>query len=644
MKTQTTVAQIVAGKNAEVVIRIADLANQEVVTFVMEQAAAGITVGITPRNPHNKKEHVEELAKMVKELNNALESTVQTNQNQSKGEVNTMTTTTTKARIEELKKEAAVIERMAKENLITNVEKVERLNNILRESDALTQEVLNAESVTSKTVTTNIDEMHRTNNTAIADYSKRAKNPAFKNVADRIDIDKDRLIASRKTNDITVLSIVAYANPDRNNRIGEVVFEVPAGMMEVSKFNFVEKKPEWLPMETCNYNGFARSNSRVNAGSGLVKLAIKADSHGVPFISWPKTPGKQEGVFYDVFRTVDARFDIMHSDNNHNVQAALTAFVLTFWGEFKQANPRNRAGFNQHCGNCRHMVYLPVFDGTEEEYDNKTNAIDTSELGQWGSRMPQWICGVSGNFVDAEAIDDVNESTSYENRQYHDEEGVLRFARPNEVVIAGKPVNLYKVRAQGSEEQCASCPFYAKNERKSDKKYGQEVERAVESFMKDGGRIIRDEAGKMDLKAMGIFVQKYFTERAQSNAQPVFTKHNDHGRDEWTLGFPGEFETSSEFMVQGLGGVNVYGDAEVMEYMNKGFVATTEEFDENSSRLSKLIDMIYNVSFNFARIEPQTLDNLLALIQAAPQAMKPTVKSRYERALAFLATTIQDNQ
>ena len=642
MKTQTTVAQIVAGKNAEVVVRIADLSNEDVMNFVIKQAAAGITVGITPRNPHNKKEHVEELKNMVEELNGAVESATQTNQNQSKGEVNTMTTTTN-GRIEELKKEAAVIERMAKENLITNAEKVSRLNNVLREMDALTREVLSQE-IKPATVTTNIDDMNRTNNTAIADYSKRAKNPAFKNVADRIDIDKDRLIASRKTHNVTVLSILAYANPDRQNRIGEIVFESPAGMMEVKKWNATEKKFIWVPMEQCTYNGFARQFDRVTDGSGLIKLAIKADSNGVPFISWPKAPGKVEGQFYDVFRTSDARFDIMHSDNNHNVQAALTAFVLTFWGEFKQANPRNRAGFNQHCGNCRHMVYLPVFDGTDEEYDNKTNAIDTSELGQWGSRMPQWICGVSGDFVDAEAIDDVNESTSYESRQYYDTEGNLRFARPNEVVIAGKPVNLYKVRAEGSEERCASCPFYAKNERKSDKKYGQEVERAVDAFTKDGGRIVRDEHGKLDLKAMGIFVQKYFTERAQSSAQPVFTKHAQGGTEVWSVGFPGEFENATEFMVQGLGGVNVFGDPEVMEYMNKGFVATTEEYDENSARVSKLIDMIYNVSFNFARLEAQTLDNLIALIGSTPQPVKPTVKSRYERALAFLATTIQDNQ
>lgn len=651
MKTQTTVGQIVAGKNADAVVRMADLLNpetkDEAMYFVIEHVQEGLTVGITPRNPHNKKEHVEEMNAMVEKLNKDVASAVKKAsqiQNQTKGEVKEMTMTVEqmKARVEELKGGLQTLETKAKRGEISFEQKVKEANALMKELDMLTLEIAKAYAAKEERKATTPVFVDPT--AGIVDHTKRAKNPAFKLIGDGIEAAKDRLLTSMVVNDVVVHEIVPYAKPDRSNRIGHITFQVPAGMMEVKMWD--GQKYVWVAMDDYDYNGLARTHARLtHDGSGFIRLGIREDENGVPAIIWPVNKDKnKERVWYDVFKTVDTRYGIMHSDNNHNVRAALTAFLLTFWGEFKQSNPRNRNGFNEHCGNCRHMVYLPVYDGNGEEFENKANPIDTSELGQWGSKMPQWICGVHKEFVDAEIIDDLNEADSYESRQYYDEEGKLRWARPNEVVIKGKPVNLFKLRAEGTAENCASCPFYCKNERKADKRYGAEVEQAVNEYKEAGGAILRNDRGELDLRGMGIFVSKYWTERAQADSQPVFTKHMQGGKATWELGFPGQFAQPVEFCVQGIGGIHIYGSEEVMQFMKADFVPEVKAFNAEEAEISKLTNIVHQVCNQFAAITPQTLDNLLAMIQSTPKPTQDPLKTRYNRAITRLATTIQDNQ
>jgi hypothetical protein len=464
------------------------------------------------------------------------------------------------------------------------------------------------------------------------DFSKAALNPVFSEIRNGIRYFAAQRLATLPVARVEITEIVPFGRPDRNNRIGHIIFKVPAGLMQVK--NWTGQEIEWLGMDQYDYNGFNSSRTRLMFGSGYIKLSIREGYDKAPYISWPREKGK-DGTWWDVFKTADVRFGIYHSDNNYNVAAALTTFLLTYWGEFVKADPRNRFGFNEHCGNCRHMVYLPIHDGMGHDYENKANPIDTSELTQYGSRMPQWICGVHKDLTDEDAIDDLNEYGSFEVRSYTDREtGQLRWLRPDQTLIKGVPVSTYKVRADGTSERCAECPFYAKNEKKPDRSYNREKEASG-----------------------GGYVPKYWTERAQANRQPVFTKHAGG----WSLGFPGEFTNATEICVQGIGGLEVYGAPArdvvdpttgethhipaVCASMKKDFVPTTEAYKQDDAQVAKLVNIIYHTCFNFDTLSADSLTALLGMVQATPiDSVNDPLKSRYERALARLAQTVADHE
>jgi hypothetical protein len=472
-----------------------------------------------------------------------------------------------------------------------------------------------------------------TENAANRSFEKEVRNHAYALVREGVRCFKDTLLAGLSKHRMVVHEVVPFVRPDRNNRIGHVIFEVPTGAMQVKHWN--GQQIEWLAMENYDYNGFAPSRRRLLYGSGFIKLAIRENEHG-PYISWPRERGS-DGRWWDVFKTSDVRFNIFHSDNNHNVVAALTAFLLTYWGELKKADPRNRFGFNEHCGNCRHMVYLPVHDGMGDEYLNKANPIDTSELGQYGSKMPQWICGVHKDFTDEIAIDELNDAASFEVRSYVDRETQqLRFLRPHEVLVKGVPVSTYEVRAKGTAERCGECPLYAKNEKKPDKTLAREKE-----------------------ASMGAYVPAYWTERAQANRQPVFTRHMVGNQSEWSLGFPGEFEYPVEFMVQGIGGVEIYGaparevateggDVHTIpalcDSMKANFVPTTEAYRAVDAQVAKLVNIIHSVCNNFATTTQDQLNALVEMISTTKREGAAPLLSRLDRALVRLNETIADHQ
>lgn len=633
MKNTTVAAQIVVGRNADVVLKMVDFDVDYTLLFntALAEIKEGKSVGIVARNPVNKKEHITEVEVLIAALNNKI----------TEESVPTMTTVQTiQARINEVSASLKEVE-MARES-IRSLEKyninVARYNALSKELDQLNRDLYKAQAETgihlinpadmteAERKETEVIARWKNRNTGSAvldihggaiDYSKRAKNPAFKLIGDGYDAVMQNVMASQKSFNITVHQIVPYPKKDRQDRIGYIIFQVPAGLLDVKQWN--GQRFVFTPMDNYDYNGFNSSRARLTFGSGFLKLAIKENAEGV-FISWPKSRGK-DGEFYDVFTTADVRFDWKNTDNNYNVQSALTAFVRTFWGEFVQANPKNRHGFNEHCGNCRHMVYLPIHDQMGEDYENKANPVDTSELGQWGSRIPQWICSVHKEFVDAEAIDELNESQSYEGNTYYDAEGQLRFLRANEVLIKGKPVAIYNVRAESTSYKCAECPFYAKNERKPEQTITKEKE-AV-----NGG-----------------FVPKYWTDRARAERMPVFTQHVMNGVTRWDLGFPGHFEAPTQFCVQGIGGINVYGTAEIMEIMPKAFVPAVEEYKEEEAAVAKLINIVHQVCNQFVNIQPETLGNLTAMIQATPAPTKQPLLARYQRAMGRLVTLIQQNQ
>ncbi len=609
----------VLGREAESVFKIADFDADPCLmeATVIGMAKMGITIGINPRNPVNKKEHIAEAQALVDSLNADFAKT------EEPARLDVLN-----ARISQMQ------EHRNTENRTAYQAGIKELNALLKERDNLILEIgrqaaLSVPPAVFATARERWAEqvgsviIHK----EITDYSKYAKNAAFKMVADNLEVVKDNALAAQKSMDIIVHQVMPFP-VDRQGRIGQIIFQVPTGLMEVKQWNNTSHAFEWLAMEQYDYNGFNRSNARLTYGSGFLKLAIKQNDQGV-FISWPKTKGKDD-QFYDVFKTVDVRYMVHHTDNNHNVQAALGAFVQTLWAEMKQANPRNRHGFKEHCGNCRHMLYLPIHEQTGEDYENKANPVDTSELGQWGSRIPQWICTVNKVFTDKEAIDDLNEATSYEVNSYIGEDGNIKYLRAGEVLIKGKPVHTYKIRAEGTEDTCARCPFYLKNEKKPDDRVAMEMRQAIERGIPKP------------------YIAKYWTERATIERMPVFTLHNDEGTPKWDLGYPGDFSSPLSFCVQGVGGINIYGTDLVMKLVtdtyqdNQGvshrypvatFVASTEAYRKEEAQVAKLINIIHTVCNQFVGIAPETFVALTNMILGTPRPMKEPMATRYTRAM-----------
>lgn len=502
------------------------------------------------------------------------------------------------------------------------------------------------------------------------DFSKAALNPQFAEIRNGVRYFASQHLTAIDRARVEVVEIMPFARPDRNNRIGHIVFHVPANLLQVKNWN--GQAIEWLDMANYDYNGFNSSRARLMFGSGYIKLAIRQGFDGNPYISWPRERGK-DGQWWDVFKTAAVRYPMFHSDNNYNIQAGLTAYLLTYWGELKRPDVRNRFGFNEHCGNCRHMVYLPIHDGMGHDYENKANSIDTSELTQYGSRMPQWICSVHRDLADEEAVDEINEFDSFEVRSYTDREtGQLRWLRPDQILVKGVPVSTYKMRADGTAERCAECPFYHKNERKADKAHAAELVKAREDIgWKQGDK--------------DPFVPKYWTERAQANRQPVFTfglpdftgtmddffaqvdrrmaKLNEkcisEGKEvpenlydiafnevvvgnngQWKLCYPGEMGLALHFMVQGVGNIDFYGTPEINATINRSFVPVMEDFRADDAEVAKVVNMIHHVCNNFATIEPSALETLLTLVNKVAAVAKDPLKSRFDRALARLSNTI----
>lgn len=402
-------------------------------------------------------------------------------------------------------------------------------------------------------------------------------------------------------------------------------------------------------------------------GTAVMTFDIKESvNEGGAYVRLPKTRSEKDGnvTYYDDMMTRNIKFDFFNADNNHSMKAALSAYIRVFWSEFVQAEPANRTGFNEHCGTCARKVNLPVHDQMGVDFENSANPIDTSELGQWGSRMPQWICPVNKELMDKQAILDLNEADSFEGLTYTDENGEVRYPRPGYVVIKNKPVALFTIRANGTAEACARCPFYSKNDMKPEKRYAKEVEQAVATHVANGGTIIRKEKDNtLDMKAMGLFVPRYWTDRAQTNRQVVLTQHTEGNTSKWSVGFPGEFENPTAFMVQGLGGINVYGTERVNSFMNTKFVATTETYRAEEVQLAKLIDIVYNVCFSFDRLGGTPVDNseearlavekrasdtltsLMAMIASTPKPAERTpLYKRYHDAMQYLVKTITDNK
>lgn len=569
MKTQTTVGQFVAGKNAEVIVKVADL-NQETMMTVLSSAMEGMTIGITARMPVNKKTHIAEVEEVVADLNAKLQ--MLTTKNESKGEVKTMTNETNN--------------------------EVRPTANEHRSMDRAAR------------------------NTNVGRFQSHAETVAAQRFMDLGEYE------------VVVLGI-EWSNR-KNGPVGTLTVQLPVGYADVRFYDRTQKQAFWY--DFCDFNidgnqygrrgenGQTTSPFNPSPGSGILTLPIwagKNDNLLRVFLPTTEYSGKK----YDVIRTRDIRFGFPHSDNNKSLEAALTAYVRFYAGEFVQANPDNRNGIKEDCSTCKFNMYVPGYDGMDNEregYQNTLNTSDTIEMVQWGNEIPRRFCMVNRELVDLEVVKEVNELMASDTAEYFDENGNLRYLRPQEILVAGRPVNKYAAIREGMQDQCVSCPFYHNNQAKTEQQIAKEKA-----------------AGKE-------YVSKYWSENARAERMSIQTLVHNGRFEEWVAEYPGAVDGALDFRVYGIGGLAIYGCDEVAEAAYEGGVLNqvpmTEAIDEIEGKASKIINYVYYACFNMYTIEESTLNSIISMLDEVPQGISPRTQSRLDSAIARLQATIQEYQ
>lgn len=578
--TQIAVGQVIVGKaNASVVVKVADM-DQAMMMNVLTQAMAGQTVGITPRNPHNKKEHVEEVNAIVDDLNAKLQLITatpastraagetpvaqQASQNQTKGEVKEMTNNNKQVEVQASRVEHKVMDRAAR-------------------------------------------------NANVGRFQSHAET-----VAEQRFIDLGEY-------DVRVLSIEWFNRRDNFNRVGAVTIKLPVGYADVRFYDRVQRQSYWYDFCDFSMNQFQPSFNPAD-GNGELKLAIKEGKDGQLYVTLPKS--EYNGEYYDRIKCRDIRFGMAHSDNNRSLEAAVTAFIRFFAQEFVQANPKNRHGIEEHCGGCKFNMYVPGYDGMDNEaegYKNTLNTSDTIEMVQWGEEIPRRYCMVNRELVDLEVVKEINELLANDINEYYDAEGVLRYKRPNEIVVAGKAVNRYSLLKEGTMDRCAGCAFYHNNQAKTEKQIAKEKSEGAE------------------------YVSKYWSEDARPERMPIQTLITAGKGKEWVTSVPGEIDAEvHDVRVYGIGGVCVYPSDEVFNAMIDGgvldFIPMTEEEQVVETRGAKIINIIHHTCNNYANVSEDTLNQVMDLIDNKPQGLSNRMEKRWEKAVARLADTIQSFQ
>jgi hypothetical protein len=304
---------------------------------------------------------------------------------------------------------------------------------------------------------------------------------------------------------VEILRYVPVQN-DRFNRVGYIDVQFPTGYAMVGIWNDVEKKKEWYDFAEFNYNQMVKREKwslpysasgmvfNLELGHGVIRLGVRKDVNGNLYVRMPMDAGKEDGVFFDVFRTSDIRWGRPNSSNNANIEAALSAAIGFYLKTFKVENPENRNDFDASCMNCRNMTWFGMRDGVDDdmnievggalsdkgEADARDNAFvnpkstrilnqpDVETLAQKGSHIMQAYCTKRKFFVDQEAVDMIN-SLSGEERRYYDIEVIdpitgevrieQRFQGRDEVIVAGKAIKVRDIRVESTRETCRTCPF-----------------------------------------------------------------------------------------------------------------------------------------------------------------------------------------
>lgn len=436
---------------------------------------------------------------------------------------------------------------------------------------------------------------------------------------------------------VRVVGIEWFGQYDRRNnygRVGMVTVVVPRGFMVVSQWNGVAKKFEWIEAADVNFDHSVqgRKAARFNAlpaGSGVFSFFIKEDKDGKAVVRLPKSENK--GVFYDVIKTADIRWGRPHSDNNANFEAAISAFVQVQASEFVVENPKNRHGFSESCMNCRHLVYLGIKDGVNDdmEEEGSTRVLqqpDIPTLANWGSRLPQAYCPIVAKYVDMDIIKEANaaEGKDRGGMVYDSETGEERFLRAGEIEIRGEAVKLAEIREVGTKETAASCVNYHKNQFKGEHRIGLE-------------KVEQKEATGSD-KA---FVSAYWTDRAEIGRQVVEVLEVKDGKENWVKAFPGEVKDPEAFRIKGLGGVTIYGSEEVMEASNGNFIPEEAAFDADRASNMAKVNQIFYAAFNLNKLTKDQAESVFALAQNKPEGLDRRTEAAWDSAVKWLFEMLQ---
>jgi hypothetical protein len=396
-------------------------------------------------------------------------------------------------------------------------------------------------------------------------------------------------------------------------------------------------------------------------GSGVIRLAIREDAANEVYVRMPMDKGKEEGVFFDVFRTSNIRWGRPNSANNGNLEAGLTAALRFFWKELKMENPENRNDFDASCMNCRNMDWFGMKDGVNDDLDAENpkstrilNQPDVETLAQHGSHITQAFCTKRKFFVDADAVEMINALTS-EERRYYDVEVIdeltgevrieQRFQGRDEVIVAGKPVKIRDIRVESTRELCRTCPFYHKNAYKGEEQVGKEIVEAREKLASKA----KSETERAAANNARVFVNEYWTTRARAGRQAFETLVDKGDGAKWMVGFPAQVTDNMDHVmdvrVSGIG-VNVYFGDELMGSMSNedfAFIPEVETFDAKEAAFNKMVGMIYYAAFNRDRMSADKFEivSKMVFVDGMPEGYTARHAERWDNAVNWFTQSLE---
>lgn len=441
------------------------------------------------------------------------------------------------------------------------------------------------------------------------------------------------------TYDIMVEEIEFFERGDsrlRYGRIGAITIAVPRGYMTISEWDpqAPNKKGELgafvsRDMADHDYNQTVYNDrfAPLHVGSGRLTLAIKDRNDKMEqglFVGFPKSPSKEVDEkgnplnFYDILKTCDVRWGKPHSDNNRNLEAALSAFLRVWAGEFIKANVENFHALKPSCLTCRFAQLLGTKDGVSDDLeDAKSNKVlqqnDIPTLVAFGSRTPIVHCQVKRKIMDFDMVLAANQSEALELEQVYDSElGDMRYLRKGELYVEGRIIKGSELRYEATREAAEDCSNYHGNV------YKGEARAAADRIAKGNP-----------------YESSYWTDRAEVGRMAVQSLTNGV----WENVFPADVEDFTEFRVIGLGGIVLYGTEEIMADTTIKTVPV-EEFDTELASIMNKINQIYFAAFNFNKLSAEQANIVFEMAANKPELEDNYLSMKWDNACTHLANTV----